>query len=85
MFLFLWVPQLSPASDTNFSQQQLITTESQRTQRVGVRVTLRLAVYRQSVLLAAKPLEVYDQSFFPKGVLFTDARRAWILVSTRRS
>jgi hypothetical protein len=31
---------------------------------VRVRITLRLAVYRQSVRLGAKPLEVYDQRFF---------------------
>jgi hypothetical protein len=29
-----------------------------------VEVTLRLAVYRPSVLLEAKPLEDHDQSFF---------------------
>jgi hypothetical protein len=29
--------------------------------RVRVRVTLRLAVYRQSVRLGDKPLETYDQ------------------------
>jgi hypothetical protein len=32
--------------------------------RVRVRVTLRLAVYRQSVHLGAKPLVAQDQSFF---------------------
>jgi hypothetical protein len=32
--------------------------------RVRVRVTLRLAVYRQSVRLGAKPLETYDQYLF---------------------
>jgi hypothetical protein len=31
---------------------------------VKVKVTLRLAVYRQSVRLGAKPLEDQDQSFF---------------------
>jgi hypothetical protein len=30
MFPFLWVPELSPASATSFSQQQLTTTEHQR-------------------------------------------------------
>jgi hypothetical protein len=30
-----------------------------------VRVTLRRAVYRQSVRLGAKPLETHDQVFFP--------------------
>jgi hypothetical protein len=32
--------------------------------RVRVRVTLRLAVYSQSVRLGAKPLEIHDQRFF---------------------
>jgi hypothetical protein len=31
---------------------------------VRVRVTLRLAVYRQSVRLGDKPLEIHDQQFF---------------------
>jgi hypothetical protein len=33
-------------------------------QRVRVRVTLRLAVYRQSVCLGDKPLKTHDQQFF---------------------
>jgi hypothetical protein len=33
--------------------------------KVKVRVTLRLAVYRQSVCLGVKPLETHDQNFFP--------------------
>jgi hypothetical protein len=33
--------------------------------RVRVRVTLRLAVYRQSVPLGAEPLETHDKQFFP--------------------
>jgi hypothetical protein len=37
---------------------------SLRTVRVSVRVTLRLAVYRQSVRLGDKPLETHDQYFF---------------------
>jgi hypothetical protein len=32
--------------------------------RIKVRVTLRLAVYRQSVRLGDKPLEAHDQHFF---------------------
>jgi hypothetical protein len=32
--------------------------------RVRVRVTLRLAVYPQSVRLGAKPLETHDQYIF---------------------
>jgi hypothetical protein len=31
---------------------------------VKVKVTLRLAVYRKSVRLGAKPIEDHDQSFF---------------------
>jgi hypothetical protein len=37
---------------------------SKPTARVRVRITLRLAVYRQSVRLGAKPLETHDQYFF---------------------
>jgi hypothetical protein len=33
-------------------------------QRVRVRVTLRLAIYRQSVRLGDKPLKTHDQHFF---------------------
>jgi hypothetical protein len=33
-------------------------------ERVRVRVTLRLAVYRQSVRLGDKPLEIHSQNFF---------------------
>jgi hypothetical protein len=33
--------------------------------KVKVRLTLRLAVYRQSVCLGVKPLETHDQRFFP--------------------
>jgi hypothetical protein len=32
--------------------------------KVKVKVTLRLAVYRQSVRLGIKPLETHDQIFF---------------------
>jgi hypothetical protein len=32
--------------------------------KVKVKVTLRLAVYRQSVRLGVKPLETHDQIFF---------------------
>jgi hypothetical protein len=36
----------------------------QRLNIIRVRVTLRLAVYRQSVCLVVKLLETYDQSFY---------------------
>jgi hypothetical protein len=32
--------------------------------KVKVKVTLRLAVYRQSVRLGVKPLEIHDQNVF---------------------
>jgi hypothetical protein len=34
--------------------------------KAKVKVTLRLAVYRQSVSLSVKPLETHDQRFFPQ-------------------
>jgi hypothetical protein len=37
--------------------------------KVKVRVPLRLAVYRQSVRLGVRPLEVHDQRFFPTELL----------------
>jgi hypothetical protein len=37
--------------------------------KVKVKVTLRLAVYRQSVCLGIKPLETHDQKFFPNWTL----------------
>jgi hypothetical protein len=70
MFPFLWVPELSPAPDTSFS---LLTTETlnwlnqQLKLRVRVKVTLRLAVYRQSVRLGVKSLETHDQRFFQES------------------
>jgi hypothetical protein len=36
---------------------------------VGIKVTLRPAVYHQSVRLGAKPLEVHDQRFFVTKLL----------------
>jgi hypothetical protein len=38
-------------------------------QKVKVKITLRLAVYRQSVRLVVKPLEAHDQRFFPTKLL----------------
>jgi hypothetical protein len=49
-FPFLRVPELSSASATSFSQQQLTMTNSP----VTVRVTYRLEVYRQSAHLGTK-------------------------------
>jgi hypothetical protein len=39
------------------------------TAKVKVKVTLRLAVYRQSVRLGARPLETHDQRSFPSELL----------------
>jgi hypothetical protein len=59
----------SPSSKfSNCPRPQLPTSHNcnpQLTQQVKVKVTLRLAVYRQSVRLGAKPLEDHD----PCGVL----------------
>jgi hypothetical protein len=49
-------PQLT---GSHFSKLQLSTELT----RVGLRVSLRLAVYRKSVHLGAKPLEDHDQRF----------------------
>jgi hypothetical protein len=40
------------------------TVKQQSRVRVRIRVTLRLAVYCQSVRFGAKPLKVHDQTFF---------------------
>jgi hypothetical protein len=54
MFLFLWVSELSPASATE-TLNCLQNSE--------FRVTLRLAVCRQSLRLGAKHLQDHDQRF----------------------
>jgi hypothetical protein len=41
---------------------------------VRVRITLRLAVYRQLVCLGAKSLEIHDQYFFSTGHFLSDER-----------
>jgi hypothetical protein len=63
-FPFFWVPEISPASATRFSQ--LTTTDSLR---VRGRFTLRLAVYSQSVCPDDRPLETHDQRFFTTETL----------------
>jgi hypothetical protein len=60
MFPFLWVTELFPASATSFYQQQLTTTELIP---LRVRLTLQLAVYRQSVRLGAKPFVTHGHQF----------------------
>jgi hypothetical protein len=57
-FPFLWVPDMSPASAA--ATLNLLSSGSPD----KVRVTLRLAVYRQSVFLGVKPLEAHDQRLF---------------------
>jgi hypothetical protein len=42
LFPFLWVPELSLASATSFSQQQLIITEPQPSSKQLIDFTLRL-------------------------------------------
>jgi hypothetical protein len=46
------------------NEPRIATAHSQITVKVKVKVTLRLAVYRQSVRLGVKPLETHDQIFF---------------------
>jgi hypothetical protein len=76
MFPLLWVPELSQASATSFSQKQLTRTELQAVHwlftdqlnsvihqlaSLRVRVTLWLVVYCQSIHLGTKPFEDHDQ------------------------
>jgi hypothetical protein len=44
------------------SHNQLITPTVEF--KIKIEVTLRLAVYRQSVLPGVKPLEIHDKEFF---------------------
>jgi hypothetical protein len=75
-FPFVWVPRLSPASATSFLYQLQLSTD-----RVRVRVTLRLSIYRQSVRLGAKTLDVHDQRFFQ---LNTYGHRPYVTSSLTR-
>jgi hypothetical protein len=66
-FPFLWVAELSAASAISFSLLISATfnrLNQQPKAKVKVKVTLRLALYRQSLRLGAKPLETHDQRFF---------------------
>jgi hypothetical protein len=47
---------------SSHSRMNMISQSVSESVRVKARVTLRLAVYRQSVGLGAKPLEAHDQS-----------------------
>jgi hypothetical protein len=63
-----------PTKTCNIGQQKFIMLQETaknllKTVRVGVRVTLRLEVYRQSVRLGTKPLEANDQRFCPEFLL----------------
>jgi hypothetical protein len=51
-------PLVSPLS--GFALSNVATL---KTVKVKVKVTLRLAVYRQSVRLGVKPLDTHDQTF----------------------
>jgi hypothetical protein len=59
---FLWPPTTRRATVEVF--EPLSTLEFKDWVRARVRVTLRLAVYRLSLRLGAKPLEDHDQRFF---------------------
>jgi hypothetical protein len=65
---FLWFPELYPISATSFSFLSTATL-NWLNQPLKVKVSLQLAVYRQSVCHGAKPLDVHDQSFFFKWTL----------------
>jgi hypothetical protein len=51
---------------------------------IKVKVTLRLAVYRQSVHLGVKPLETHDQTFFQlnscgnRPYVTSSLKRGWV-------
>jgi hypothetical protein len=54
------------------------------TTNVRVRVTLRLAVYRQSVRLGARPLETHDQRFPPPPQLNSCGNSPYVTSSLTR-
>jgi hypothetical protein len=56
--------QSSDCSPTNSYHSTVLNSTARTNWTVKVRVTLRLAVYRQSVLLRDKPLETHDNTFF---------------------
>jgi hypothetical protein len=72
IFIDFYVPVLTPhlnSSETSLQLSENITLFAvccilYAGVILTVRVTLRLAVYRQSVHLGVKPLETHDQRFF---------------------
>jgi hypothetical protein len=62
-----WVPFSSPPTTRRAIVEYSNTLPyswNGRKDKVRIRVTLRLTLYRQSVRLGAQPLETYDQYFF---------------------
>jgi hypothetical protein len=61
-----WVPFSSPPTTLRTTMEVFEPASTRASIKFGVRVrvSLRLAVYRQSVPLGAKPLEVHDQRLF---------------------
>jgi hypothetical protein len=53
------------ASTTVFLLSGFCKLQMNANNKVKVKVTLQLVVYRQSVCLGSKPLETNDQNFFP--------------------
>jgi hypothetical protein len=58
------IPVLLNCTRKVVSSQADFQISTELSVRVGVRATLRLAVYRQSVRLGDKPLETHDRRFF---------------------
>jgi hypothetical protein len=64
---YVFITSRCLVTDSNnvlFFRTHVLTDGSLTTYSFKVSVTLRLAVYRQSVRLGVKPLETQDQSFF---------------------
>jgi hypothetical protein len=59
----LWIPAIYSFTCNSYLQYLQGLCQSSQV-KVKVKVTLRLAVYRQSVRLGVKPLETHDQIFF---------------------
>jgi hypothetical protein len=57
-----WVPFLSPPTTRRYSNPPPLGVQQQFKDKV--KVTLRLAVYRKSFRLGAKPRETHDKGFF---------------------
>jgi hypothetical protein len=82
--VFFWLGPIN-LSQVLLKSVQLTTSETETESETDrVRVTLRLAVYHQSVRLADKPLEVHEQSFFQLGpcgnspYVISSLTRGWV-------